>query len=99
MAPALNSMFDIAATRNNSRQETVPNLIVIFLLIISLISSFYIGYLSTEENKLSKTIVIGFCLLVSIVIYITLDLDMPRKGLITLDVSYQSMYELKNTFE
>jgi len=44
-------------------------------------------------------IVIGFCLLVSIVIYITLDLDMPRKGLITLDVSYQYMYELKNMLE
>ncbi len=99
MVPALNSMFDIATSRNISRQETVPNSIVYFLLIISLISVFYIGYLSTEENYLNKTIVIGFCLLIALVIYITLDLDSPRKGLINLDISYQAMYDVKKMFE
>jgi hypothetical protein len=99
MIPALNAMFDIATYRNISREETVPNSIVFFLLMISLISAFYIGYLSNHEKKLDKTVIVGFCLLVSLVIYITLDLDKPRKGLINLDISYQSMYELKKMFE
>ena len=99
MVPALNSMFDIATSRNISGMESVPNSIVFFLLAISLISIFYIGYLSTEENYLNKTIVIGFCLLVALVIYITLDLDNPQKGLINLDISYRAMYDVKKMLE
>lgn len=40
-------------------------------------------------------IIVGFCLLTLVVIYIPLDLDRPRRGFIKLDGSEQAMLDLR----
>lgn len=87
MAPALNEMFDNAIATNYSEMQRVPESIVIMLFILSFVSAFFVGYISADNTKLDKYVVTGFCFLSSLVIYIILDLDRPRRGLITLDIS------------
>ncbi len=96
MIPALNEMLDNATLRNSGEQARVPDSIVIMLFVLSVACAFYVGYSSAEKKgRPDWFIVTGFCLLTSIVIYITLDLDRPRRGIIKVDSSHQSMLDLR----
>jgi len=94
MIPALNEMFDSASKSNMVLNSKVPETIVYLMLAFSIIISFFIGYNSGLEKKINSKFVMGFCFLICIVIFITLDLDRPRRGLITLDSEISLMQKL-----
>jgi len=98
MIPALNDMFDISTTRQMGELERVPDSIVIMLFVVSLASGFYLGYTS-PESKIDWLVAVGFCLLTAVVVYITLDLDRPRRGFINLTASHDAMVQLRQYFE
>jgi hypothetical protein len=98
MLPALNEMFDINSKTNTVYNSSVPESIIYLLLIFSVIISFYLGYTSGFEKKLEKIYLFGFCILTCVVIYITLDLDRPRRGLIDLENEIVLLEELKANF-
>lgn len=98
MLPALNSMFDIASKTNTEYNAKVPESIIYLLLIFSIIISFYLGYNSGLQNKIDAFYLFGFCLLTCFVIFITLDLDRPRRGFINLENEISLLEELKNNF-
>ena len=94
MLPALNSMFDSASKSNMVLNSKVPETIVYLMLAFSIIISFFIGYNSGLEKKINTKFITGFCFLICIVIFITLDLDRPRRGLIKLDTEIRLMQKL-----
>jgi hypothetical protein len=94
MLPALNAMFDSASKSNMVLNSKVPETIVYLMLAFSIIISFFIGYNSGLEKKINTKFITGFCFLICIVIFITLDLDRPRRGLITLDTEISLMQKL-----
>lgn len=98
MIPALNDMLDISTTRLMAELARVPDSIVSMLFVLSLASAFYLGYTSAAKGRLDWFVAIGFCVLTSVVVYITLDLDRPRRGLIQLTSSHQAMLELRKLF-
>jgi hypothetical protein len=77
--------------------ERVPDSIVIMLFAVSLATGFFLGY-SSPESKLDWFVAVGFCLLTAVVIYITLDLDRPRRGFIHLGGAHQAMLALRSYF-
>lgn len=97
MIPALNSMFDSATTANMAYNSNVPEPIVYLLLFFSIIISFYIGYSSGFKKKIDRFYILGFCLLTSVVIYITLDLDRPRRGSINTENEMFLFNDLKSS--
>jgi hypothetical protein len=94
MLPALNAMFDSASKSNMVLNSKVPETIVYLLLAFSIIISFFIGYNSGLEKKIDTKFITGFCFLICIEIFITLDLDRPRRGLIKLDTEISLMQKL-----
>jgi len=94
MLPALNAMFDSASKSNMVLNSKVPETIVYLMLAFSIIISFFIGYNSGLEKKINTKFITGFCFLICIVIFITLDLDRPRRGLIKLDTEIKIMQKL-----
>lgn len=94
MLPALNAMFDSATKSNMVLNSKVPETIVYLLFAFSIIISFFLGYNSGLEKKINAKFIIGFCFLICVVIFITLDLDRPRRGLIKLDTEIQLMQKL-----
>lgn len=94
MLPALNEMFDSASKSNMVLNSKVPETIVYLMLAFSIIISFFIGYNSGLEKKINTKFITGFCFLICIVIFITLDLDRPRRGLITLESEISLMQKL-----
>jgi hypothetical protein len=99
MLPALNDMFDSATTTIYSELMRVPESIVLMLFALSLIVAFIIGYISVGKGRFDWITAAGFCLLSALVLFITLDLDRPRRGLIQLDTSHQAIISLMDQFE
>lgn len=89
MLPALNDMFDSTAKSNITYISKVPESIIYLLFLFSIIISFYIGYKSGLEKKIELNFILGFCALICVVIFITLDLDRSRRGLINLNTEVQ----------
>jgi hypothetical protein len=98
MIPALNAMFDIATTREVVLKARVPDMIVWMLFILALASSFIAGFTSSSIRCKDWIIVAGFALLSSMIIYITLDLGRPLRGIIKADVGQQAILDLRKMF-
>jgi hypothetical protein len=98
MMASLTSMYDIAAKRDALLLSGVPELIIYMLFFLALVISF-IGGFTTPVIKHKEWIVItGFVLLATIIIYITLDLGRPMRGLIKPNVGEDKMIELRKFF-
>lgn len=93
MIPALNDLIDTAAERNAGIHNTVPDLIILMLLLLCVVISFLSGYYFDigAKDRLAR---LGFVLLISIVIYIILDLDRPRRGLINMNKTHALMEQV-----
>jgi len=96
MIPALNTMIDVVTTRNAANLEKVPELIIYVLFLLCFTSAFMLGY--SAGIKPDLIIVTGFVLMISITVYLILDLDRPRTGTITMDSVNQNIVNLRNMF-
>ncbi len=96
MIPALNAMIDIVSTRNAANLEKVPELIIYVLFLLCFTSAFMLGYSASIKPDL--IIVAGFVLMISITIYLILDLDRPRSGTITMDLVAKNIVNLRKMF-
>jgi hypothetical protein len=99
MIPALNSMIDIVTERKAGELAKVPETIVFMLFALACVNAFYLGYASVDKNKLDWVVAGGFCLLISLVVMITLDLDRPRRGFINLNDAHQNIVDLRKSFK
>lgn len=99
MIPALNDMIDVTTTRLSGEKAKVPQSILIMLFFLSIITAFYGGYSEGRNGRIDWLIQIGFCLLVSLVVLFTLDLDRPRRGFVNLDTPNQTIIDLRKNFE
>ncbi len=96
MIPALNAMIDIVTSRNAAGKATVPDSILWMLFLLCLISSFIMGY---HKNHTSKFVIIVFSLMISACIYLIIDLDRPRQGLINIDAANSYIVDLRKMFK
>jgi hypothetical protein len=99
MIPALNVMIDVTTSRLAGEKAKVPQSILVMLFFLALISAFYSGYSEGRKGKIDWLVQIGFCLLVSLVVLFTLDLDRPRRGFVNLDAPNQTIIDLRKNFE
>lgn len=97
MIPALNAMMDVTTSRKYGELAHVPLLIISMLFILCAASAFFIGYCS-GKGKFDWLMSTSFCFLTGFVIYITLDLDRPRRGIIQMDTPHKAMIELRQMF-
>ncbi len=98
MIPALNDMIDIVTTRLSGGLARVPDSIAWLLFLLCVVGSFVVGY-GYKGKKLDWIVVVGFCLMISLTIYLILDLDRSRRGLINMDTANQRIVELRGMFE
>jgi hypothetical protein len=93
---ALNDMFDIATTRKVTT-ETHPPLVVFFMLgLMSLVASLLAGFSMAGSKRRSLLHVIAFSLLLTFTVYVILDLEYPRRGLIRIDAADKTMLDLRD---
>jgi hypothetical protein len=95
MVPALNDMSDIVTTRDAERNAHVPESILWMLFLLTLAGSFVTGY-GSKSKRFNWVIVMGFTLMTVMTIYLILDLDRPRRGIINMDQTHDKIVELKD---
>jgi hypothetical protein len=99
LLPALNEMIDIVTTRTVAIQTHPPLFIWAMLFAIAFACAGLTGYragISGRPGYLYHTILAGIA---ACVLYITLDIEYPRYGLIRLDKVNQVLVELAETMK
>jgi len=99
MVPALNSMFDIAVSRDVMFKTHVPDLILYMLFTLALVSSFLTGLISGKMNVKEWIIVLSFIFFSTLIIYTTLDLGRPLRGFIKAESGERAITDLRELFK
>jgi len=98
MVPALNDMFDIATTREVVLKSRVPDLIIYMLFVCVLGICFIGGLTSTILGVRSWIIIAGFAFITSFVVFTTIDLARPMRGVIKERAAREAIVELRKMF-
>jgi len=88
VVPLVNTLNDLTsshAARLDAGRDRLPGSIVILLVMAAIITSFLEGKQQGFANARDVTSALGFIVLVSLVVWVTLDLNQPRRGLITVN--------------
>ena len=99
LIPALNEMFDVGATRTLASQIHPPAIIFVMLGVLALMSSMLAGYAMAHGKTRSWIHVIGFALIMSTTVYVILDLEFPRLGLIRIDAFDCVLADLRKSMQ
>ena len=95
LLPALNEMFDITSSRAIAAQAHTPLVILCALAVLALFCCLLAGYGLAGENPLGSALrMVGFALVVTLTIFVIIDLDYPRVGLIQLDYADQALIDV-----
>ena len=97
LLPALNEMIDITTTRVVALQNHPP--LAVFLLLGGLVlaGALLVGYGTSPNKERSWFHMIVFSIIVSLTIYVIIDLEFPRLGLIRIDGADQILIELRES--
>ena len=87
LLPALNNMIDITTTRTIALQAHPPRIIYALLFGLGLICSLLAGYRMASGQKRSWIHILSFAVITVIIIYVMLDIEYPRTGLIRLETA------------
>jgi hypothetical protein len=85
LIPALNDMFDITTTRIAATQMHPPAIIYAMLIALSLVAGLLAGYQSAGEKGYAWIHKIAFATIVALTVYVILDIEYPRLGLVRID--------------
>jgi len=92
--PALNDLIDLTSTRQSMVHVHTPGPIVATLILLALACSLLAGYGLAGSKSMSRYLhMFGFALVVTGTIYIVLDYDNPRFGLIRVDFADAALEE------
>jgi hypothetical protein len=94
MIPAMNAVIDIVTARDADRAAKIPPVVMLALLILILTGSFLVGY-DQAVAKRRKIFFVGFAFMTTIAVYLILELERPRSGLINLEDTEKYIVELK----
>jgi hypothetical protein len=85
LLPALNEMIDITTTREMALRTHPPMASVILLACLALASSFLAGFAMRESSVRSWPHIITFLLMAGATLYLIMDVEYPRVGLVRVD--------------
>jgi len=93
--PALNAMFDITTVRLVASQMHPPFIIYLMLAGLALASALLAGYQSAPEKATDWVHQLGFAGIVALTVYVILDIEYPRMGLIRIDAVDQVLINVR----
>ena len=95
MLTALNAMFDIVTDRTTALKTHTPEIVFVMLGVLALISALLAGMGMAGAQHRSWVHILGFTLIVSLTVYVILDLEYPRLGLIRIDAVDQLLRDVR----
>jgi hypothetical protein len=94
LLPALNAMFDIMITRTMAAQMHPPAIIFAMLFVVALASALLAGHGLAGGKRRDWFHMVGFAVIMAVAVYVILDLEFPRLGLIRVEAFDQALVNL-----
>src|SRR4029453_12730529 len=95
--PALNAMIDITTTRTMAAQTHPPIIVYAMLVVMMLASSLLAGRPMAAGKRRSRIHRGGFALTMAFPLYVIVDLEFPRLGLIRVDAYDQLLVDVRGS--
>jgi hypothetical protein len=93
----LNDTIDLQGKRLAATRNSVPETVILLLLGVAIATAAIIGYNSGLSNRRHLSAALTLIVLITVIIWVLIDLDRPRRGLIL--ISQQSMLDLQQTLQ
>ena len=97
LVPAVNDMSGITTARVVALRTRLPGAILALLLTVALSTAVTAGYSMSRRGRRSILHIVLYAASIALTIYIVLDLDYPRRGLIRLDTTDQILEQLRQS--
>lgn len=94
LLPALNDMMDVTTTRAMATQMHTPVPILGALVVLAMVCTAVIGHGSAASPRPNRFRLWSYCVVVALALYICIDLEYPRHGLIRLTEFEKSLISL-----
>src|SRR5262245_8945240 len=100
LLPALNDMFDITTTRAMAARIHPPFIVFLMLGILALIAALLAGYGMAAAGK-SRSLFhrVAFAAVIAATVYVVIDIEYPRLGLIRVDSADSMLSSLRQTMK
>jgi hypothetical protein len=95
--PPTNEMFDIGNSRLLASRQHPPVAVFAMLGALVLVSGLLAGFGMAKCDRQSPLHVVGFAAVMALSIYLILDMEYPRLGLIRIDGFDQALLELRSS--
>ena len=93
--PALNEMIDITSTRVMAAYNHPPAIVFMMLAALSLVGALLVGYGSSVNRQRTWLHNLVFASILTLTIYVIVDFEFPRVGLIRVDDADQMLINLR----
>ena len=97
--PALNAMIDITTTRTMALGLHPPRIVYWLLFGLGLLGALIAGHRLASPRRRHWLHVLGFTIFTVVIVYVMLDIEYPRVGLIRLDNVDQVLVELRQSMK
>lgn len=98
MIPAMVKMIDVVRSRDLIKNSTVPDSVLWLLFLIIMFASFTVGYTNIGQQK-NHVISFVFTATIVLTVFLILNLDRPRRGIINTDNAEKKIVELRSLFQ
>jgi hypothetical protein len=100
LLPALNAMIDITTTRTVATQIHPPPVVFVMLCVLALASSLLAGYGMAGGRPSDCWLhALAFAAIMAVTVYVILDLEYPRLGLIKVNAVDQVLVDLQESMK
>jgi len=100
LLPALNEMIDITTTRAVALRTHTPWIIMSALIFLALFCALLAGYGLASRRPFDTYLHrIGFAFILTLTLYVIVDLDHPRFGLIRVDFADQALVDVRSSMK
>lgn len=99
LLPALNEMFDISSTRAWVTQIHPPAIIFVMLAALALMCSLLAGIGMASSPRRSWLHMLGFAAIMAVTIYVVIDIEHPRMGMIRVDAVDRALDQVRESMK
>ena len=92
-------MFDIVTTRTMAARTHPPKIVFIMLAFVACAAAFMAGHGMSGSKQRSWVHSVGFAAILSVTVFVIMDMEFPRLGLIRVDSFDQVLVDLRHSMK
>ena len=99
LLPVLNQMFDIVTTRTMAAKTHPPTIVFLMLAFLACASAFMAGHGMSGSKTRSWVHLVGFASILAVTVFVIMDMEYPRVGMIRVDSFDQVLMDLRQSMK